>query len=205
MNVQVKQRVVGAIVLVSLAVIFIPMLLPGKGSISTSIHGSNVPPAPDYRFPPPKEAPPAPQLEEAPPVPVNGDTATSAAQKSGDAKPVEQKPAPAKIIAKTEPKAEPKTHIAPKAEADPVKTPPSGEVTAWIVQVGSFSDNDNAQALRDKLRKMGYASFVEAVKGEQGMVYRVRVGPELTRKSAEKLSVRLKKDANLTGLVQSYP
>ena len=44
---------------------------------------------------------------------------------------------------------------------------------------------------------MGYASFVEAVKANQGMKYRVRVGPELTRALADKLQKQLAEKAKL--------
>ena len=78
-------------------------------------------------------------------------------------------------------------------------------MSGWVVQVGSFSDSKNARALRDKLRQQGYASFVEDIKSKSGRVYRVRVGPELTRQAAEQLQQRLTKKAGLTGLVQAYP
>ena len=41
-----KQRIVGAIVLVALAVIFIPMLLPGHRDIGFTDNGSPIPPKP---------------------------------------------------------------------------------------------------------------------------------------------------------------
>lgn len=199
MNVQVKQRVVGAIVLVSLAVIFIPMLLPGGGSYSTAIRGSNVPPVPDYRFPPTPKPPAAPARAEAPVVPVD----EPVEGKPPTPEPVPSAPAVAKAPVKAPATPKPALHKPAPKVADAV--PKSGQSGAWIVQVGSFSSNDNAKALRDKLRKQGYTSFVEAVKGQKGMVYRVRVGPELTRKSAEQLNQRLSKEADIKGLVQSYP
>ena len=206
MNIQLKQRLVGAIVLVALAVIFVPMLLPGKGDLSGSIEGSNIPPEPDYRFPPVKPAPSAPAMAPAPVAPLG--EKTQADSNDGDAgKDVAKKESlksPANVVKTTKAAKVIKTSKAPAAKKAPVKTSPN-KVSGWIVQVGSFSDSKNAKALRDKLRKLGHASFVEKVKGESGMVYRVRVGPELTRKSAEKLSQRLAKEAQLTGLVQAYP
>jgi DedD protein len=117
--------------------------------------------------------------------------------------PVPSAPAVAKAPVKAPATPKPALHKPAPKVADAV--PKSGQSGAWIVQVGSFSSNDNAKALRDKLRKQGYTSFVEAVKGQKGMVYRVRVGPELTRKSAEQLNQRLSKEADIKGLVQSYP
>ena len=194
MNDQLKQRLVGAIVLVSLAVIFIPMILPG-GGLGGAMKGRKVPPEPDYRFPPPKPTPKAPSVA-APVVVPMGDSETKSstpekkADKSVSQKTTSNKTKNEKPVASTADK---------KVEVKP------GQVTAWIVQVGSFTSASNAKALRDKLRKMGYASFVEAVKVKEGMNYRVRVGPELTRTLADKLQKKLEEKAKLKGVVQSYP
>jgi DedD protein len=97
-----------------------------------------------------------------------------------------------------------KTTVAKKSSPAPVKEKPP-KASGWVVQVGSFSSSNNARALRDKLRKQGHASFVESVKGNSGTVYRVRVGPEVSRDSAERLRKQLKEVAGLKGLVQTYP
>lgn len=199
MNDQLKQRLVGAIVLVSLAVIFIPMILPG-GGLGDSMNIRKVPPEPDYRFPPPKSVPKAPPMSEAVIVPM-GDTEPKVSTKASTKTSTTEKKTSSK-----------KTSGNKKVATKPVVSTPDkkpdikpGQVTAWIVQVGSFTSSPNAKALRDKLRKMGYASFVEALKGKQGMIYRVRVGPELTRTLAEKLQKQLAKKAKVNGMVQSYP
>jgi DedD protein len=216
-DIQLKQRLVGAVVLVALAVIFIPMILPGEGDLS-GIGGSNIPSEPDFRFPPAPVAPKAPPVAEAPLVPLGdeqGDEQTDEAdapstsadkpeQMAGKAA-VEIKPeAKPRAKPKPKPKPKPKTVTQPVAKAVPEKARP-GQVNGWVVQVGSFADRKNARALRDKLRKQGHASFVESVKGASGRVYRVRVGPELTRAAADKLNQRLAKEAGLKGLVQAYP
>jgi DedD protein len=199
-NIQLKQRLVGAVVLVALAVIFIPMLLPGEGNLGGGIHGSNIPPEPDFRFPPVPKAPKAPPVAEAPAVPL-GD-----AQDSETVKPVPAETTATAPAAKVEPKPKPTAKPAPSPVAKEVpRKNTSGQVDAWVVQVGSFSARKNAQALRDKLRKQGYTSFVESIRGDAGRVYRVRVGPELTKSAADKLQARLAKEAGLKGLVQTYP
>jgi len=202
-NDQLKQRLVGAIVLVSLAVIFIPMILPG-GGMGDSMNVRKVPAEPDYRFPPPKSAPKAPPISDAVIVPM-GDSEPKADVKSSTKASTKTSTTEKKISSK-------KASANKKVTTKPVVSIPDkkpdikpGQVTAWIVQVGSFTSSPNAKALRDKLRKMGYASFVEALKGKQGMIYRVRVGPELTRTRAEKLQKQLVKKAKLNGMVQSYP
>lgn len=209
MNIQVKQRVVGAIVLVALAVIFIPLLLPGKGDVIGLIENSNVPPAPDYRFPPIKDAPEAPAMDKvvvpldtpagetsvavvAPEPPATGQVSTPEAAPAP--KPTPKKPPVAEVTAEPSSK-----------EVLAAKIPQAGEVRAWTVQLGSFSSQKNALALRDTLRAKGYPSFVEALKSGGKMIYRVRVGPELTRASADKLRQKLLQEMKMQGLVKQYP
>jgi len=45
-----KQRLIGAIVLISLGIIFIPMLLTGKGELTTGELATNIPPKPLYEI-----------------------------------------------------------------------------------------------------------------------------------------------------------
>ena len=72
------------------------------------------------------------------------------------------------------------------------------------MQLGSVSKSSNALALRDKVRKKGYAAFVEQQKGTSGTNYRVRVGPEIERSEADALKLKLEK-AGLKGVVMPHP
>jgi len=180
-NIQLKQRLVGAVVLVSLGVIFIPMILPGDGDLSAPTLGDKAPPAPDYRFSPLPEPPAAPALDAAAPV-VEAPAQEAPIEASIDA-----------LVAKAVPE-----------QAPPAEIKPDNQAKAWVVQVGSFSSDGNANALRDKLRKQGFVSFVEAIKGDNAVSYRVRVGPELSREKAEQLQQRLKAATKLNGIVLSY-
>lgn len=55
-NISVKQRLVGALVLVSLAVIFIPMVLDGDGNFDAGNREAIIPAEPDFRFNPSSDA-----------------------------------------------------------------------------------------------------------------------------------------------------
>jgi len=209
-NIQLKQRLVGAVVLVALAVIFIPMLLSGEGNLGGSIDGSNIPAEPDFRFPPVPDAPKAPLVAAAPVVPLGdegeeNESPAVSGKSVPEKKVVDQSPTkpPAKVVEKAP--AKPISPPVVKAAPAKVESAESGKPSGWVVQVGSFSARNNARALRDKLRKQGYASFVEPIKGASGRVYRVRVGPELSKVAADKLRQRLVKEAGLKGLVQAYP
>lgn len=63
-------------------------------------------------------------------------------------------------------------------------TEPSDPLVRWVVQVGSFSSEANADGLVAKLRLEGLSAYRETVSGSGGAVYRVRVGPFVERDEA---------------------
>ncbi len=176
MDERMKQRLVGAAVLVLAAVIFVPMLLDqGDGE-----------PKPAARIiqqsPPEPEPQPLPEDASARSVPLDS--------KRTAAVPVPPVPAPekpeSKLPAKTVKKA------APAA---------SSTKSGFAVQVGSFSKASNARGLRDKLVAKGYTVFVKS----SGSVTRVYVGPQSSRGEAEKVLKRLLADLRLKGIVVQPP
>ena len=58
----------------------------------------------------------------------------------------------------------------------------------WGVQLGSFSDRDNADRLVTDLIDQGYPAHVSATSGGGWTMYRVRVGPRPSRDSAAELA-----------------
>jgi len=190
LNEKLKQRLVGAVVLVSLAVIFIPMLLDGDKHSTMPMFGSNIPDKPDYKFEP-LDIPlqPVPAIPEERPVLID----------KPEAPPVQEAKSPEKAEKPTAPS--PASTSADKAETGSTK---SAGGTAWVVQVGSFSRSENALALRDKLRTHGFTAFVERVKGGDASIYRVRVGPELKRENAEKALKQLQQKMKLKGIIMEF-
>lgn len=63
---------------------------------------------------------------------------------------------------------------------------------AWVVQLGAFKDRANANQLVQELRQKGYKTFTDEFPLE-GLV-RVYVGPEIQREKIEKLQQKLQKD-----------
>lgn len=198
MNEQLKKRLVGAIVLVALAVIFVPMLLEGDKRSGIPMFGSNVPEPPENRVgmvdiplqvPPPPAYAPVVVERELPPEP-----APAAAP--------EPVPAPVATPAPPPPP-KPAAPVQPVKPADVVTAKPAaGE--SWAVQVGSFSEQANAIRLRDSLRGKGYPAYVEQVKLASGTSYRVRVGPTLSRADAEAIQTKLAK-IDQRGIVVPHP
>ncbi|MDP6675862.1 MAG: SPOR domain-containing protein [Gammaproteobacteria bacterium] len=97
---------------------------------------------------------------------------------------VASKPAASKPQAK----ASAKPPVAPKPS--PVKPLPK---TGWVVQLGSFSNQKNAQQLADAVGKHGFSVFLMPLDRSGKKLYRVRVGPRDTRAQAEKLAGKLVK------------
>ena len=174
-----KQRIVGAIVLVALAVIFIPMLLPGSRDIGFSDNGSPIPPKPAEL-----ENLKVLELEKPQPVPTPREIVRTPIDEHSPVAPPEDVEAPA-----TDKTPLPEETLPAKTTseaAQPAATTPK----AWAVQVGSFTQRDNAMRLRDQLRSKGYKAFVEQITSADKNFYRVRVGPEVSREKA----VALQKD-----------
>ncbi len=210
-NNRLKQRLVGAIVLVSLAVIFIPMLLGGRGGYDSLITKTNIPPHSEAG----RKVVEIP-LHEPPSRPQKKPVTTVVVDEYTEALPKNFVPAPAKPERERD---VPRESIPPQAGKESIAKPAeprqrvikgeqgskgkggTGKVDSWVVQLGSFSDRDNAMVLRDRIRSKKYPAYVEAVATAQGTIYRVRVGPERTRARAEALQARLRKVFNLNGMV----
>lgn len=76
---------------------------------------------------------------------------------------------------------------------------------AWIVQMGSFKNKENARSLTDKLRAAGFNAFTKEIKSAKGGVRtHVYVGPEFKEASATKISRKIQHDMNLQSIVLPY-
>ena len=193
MNQLLKQRLVGAVVLVSLAVIFIPIILEGPDDEwSPRTQGMPEPPQITYHAEGETELPlpvdeaaevpgPAPPVVTAEPQPQVDPGSTAATQPPPAAGPAVAAPAPVPVR----------------------ETPPSAPVATgdWAIQIGRFSQQLNAQGLRDRLKKAGYAAFLQEDRTDSGQSWRVLVGPLKTRDDAEKIRDELASKRQLKGFV----
>ncbi len=205
-----KQRLVGAIVLVALAVIFVPMVLDGSGRRAGEKIAVEIPEEPEA---------PDPAFEQGEPTGTdasNADDATtaSATDPTDEATPTASDDA-ATEAADSEPGGGPSTSATDDAAVNETtdSTVPgeddgptaTSSPTAWVVQVGSFGQKTNAVVLRDKLRDDGRDAFIEQGETDSGAVWRVRVGPMATREEADKVKKRLDSERDTESLVMSYP
>ncbi|MCW9025196.1 MAG: SPOR domain-containing protein [Gammaproteobacteria bacterium] len=205
-----KQRLVGAIVLVALAVIFIPMILNGEKDDDFLKNTDSIPVKPDrikdIRQIEIKQ--PTRPADTAPlriPVDEHSSEGPAVTQKAtAETKLVKPQTSP-KIITRS-PEA---TKAAPKiktTQAPTVAPTPTPKLTlAWAVQVGSFSSQKNAINFRDKLRKKGFKTFVEKIEARGQSTYRVRVGPFVKRQQAEKSLKELQDKHKIKSLLVKHP
>ncbi|NQZ54673.1 MAG: SPOR domain-containing protein [Piscirickettsiaceae bacterium] len=67
------------------------------------------------------------------------------------------------------------------------------EKPSWILQLGSFSIQANAQALHEKASKLGLKSRVE----QSGTNYRVRIGPEYNKQLVDTMAEKISKQLGI--------
>ena len=202
MEKHLKERLVGAGVLVAIGVILIPLLLDGPEPQQPRRIGLELPGAGgDQKTHVIRLDENGQKTLEEMPVPA-ADTATGVI---GGVAPEKGKPAAASPEAgeplAAEPVPEPAPSAAPEPDpaaapvgADPrpaVPQPPAAAAGGWFVQVGSFSDPANARRLREGLVQAGYDVQLSEVTAGGRTLHRVRVGPVPSRDAGEALAARL--------------
>ncbi|HLS84550.1 MAG TPA: SPOR domain-containing protein [Arenimonas sp.] len=212
MDQALKQRLIGAAVLVALAMIFLPMLLQEReDALDDAARVSlEMPAAPDQDF----ETRELPLLQPVPPA--EGEAVLGLEPDDAGADPdavvmVEpEAPAPRQEEPAAVPGEGPMQAVdaatgeplAGPAEATPAATPPPAPAPApplppttaggaWAVNVGSFSHIDNARALAQRLRAQGLQVSSESVDVNGKPALRLRVGPYAERALAEAARLRV--------------
>ncbi|KPZ02152.1 Sporulation related protein [Pseudomonas syringae pv. spinaceae] len=206
----VKQRMVGALVLIAVAVIFLPMLFTREDETrQVQVEAPSAPQAPAVSQVKVDPVPvPEPQVLPQEPVPGDADMgsnnqppampiapaptapATAPASKPA-AKPT---PAPAPAPAATAPAP------APAKPAAPAGVDANGLSISWSVQLASMSNRANADNLQKTLRTQGYNAYIRTADG----VNRVFVGPLIERAEADRLRDQLDKQQKLKGIVVRF-
>jgi DedD protein len=190
MDPALKQRLIGAAVLVVLAVIFVPMLLDGGSQEPrTETIDLSVPDAPaadfETRVVPLDTTGPTPRPAAAAADAVaTVDTDAPERRDALDEVAPAAAPSPSPSPAAPQASATPTTSPTPAASgAEPAPMPARGR---YAVSYGSYAKRDNAEALVAALRKAQVQAYAEAVDldGKPGM--RVRSGPYVDRTQAEK-------------------
>jgi DedD protein len=199
MDLSLKQRLLGAAVLIALAVIFVPMFISGSApQKSAEIETTNlaIPPAPDREFQQ-RVLPLEPAA--APPSSVSAANETLATVDTGTPPPSTATTAsPPAATTPTEPPAVAPAPAPAPPTAKPVATVPSKPLPGqaadgrFLVHLGVYANGRNAQDLVASLKKEGYPAFAEATDYQGKPAERVRVGPFADRAAAEAARLRIK-------------
>jgi len=190
----VRYRMAGAILLIFLAVLFLPWLLDGAGY--EYLQGLDEPIPERPLFIEPQLSGPLPArretaaVPESPASPLPSGTYPEVRNEPGSA--MDRPPAPARV---------PPTAPAVSGTAQA----PERETVGWAVQVGSFGREANAREQVQRLREAGYAAFVERAALDRNEVWRVKVGPEVQRDRALQVRDDIQRKLNLSGIVIAHP
>jgi DedD protein len=208
-----KQRMVGALVLVALAVIFLPMLFSRQDEQrQVSVDAPAAPQAPAVPqvqvepvvVPEPQALPqePVPSDEEiaaqqAPSTPIAPSAPVAAPPAPPAVKPVTP---PAPVAKPVPPPAQPIAVAPTKLSTTPSRVDANGLSVSWSVQLASLSSRESAESLQKTLRSQGYNAYIRSADGKN----RVFVGPLIERAEADRLRDLLSRQQNLKGFVVRF-
>ena len=193
MESSLKQRLIGAAVLVALAVIFLPMLLdgpapePGTEAVTLDIPA---PPGRDFETRTLPLEPPAPvasdsagavAAEQVVTVDANAPARVDALPENDSVTmPVPAAEAPAEAAGRS---ATPTEAVAGVASAP--QPPPARSDGRFVVNLGSFANIGNARSLLQRLKTAGIAAYSESIQIDGKPALRLRAGPFAGRGDAE--------------------
>ena len=186
-----KERIIGAIVLVIFVVLVVPIFLDGPPEDGEIVSERVL--LPGQKDQDTKTV--VLERGRSEPIPV-------ANSKEDDRETPEEIPAKPRVIQPT-PEPVPQQETV-REEPDPAPKPTASTTGMWAVQLGSFSNKENAEKLAADLRKQGYAAFLSQLQTDSGQLHRVRIGPQKDRASAEAMAARLLK-VNHKGQVVPHP
>ncbi len=188
-----RQRLIGATVLVLLAVIGFPMVfdtqprpVPGDLTLdipSKSKQPSDLPPEPLKSTESSDQVPPPAQAVDPKHALGDKEELVVAAEKAAT-------PAVAPAVA-------PPNADAPAAESR------DASAGRYVVQVGAFLEEAKVRETRSKLEKAGLKTYTQVIEAKDGKRTRVRVGPFSTRAEAEKVAEKAKA-LQLSAIILSY-
>ncbi|QAY92740.1 MULTISPECIES: SPOR domain-containing protein [unclassified Pseudomonas] len=206
-----KQRMVGALVLVALAVIFLPMLFSRQDEQrQVTVEAPAAPQAPAVPqvqvepvvVPEPQALPQEPvpsddeiAQQEAPITPIAPSAPVAPAPA---AKPVA--PAPAPVNKPTVAPSQPITAAPGKPDTTQSRVDANGLSVSWSVQLASLTSRASAESLQKSLRSQGYNAYIRTADGKN----RVFVGPLIERAEADRLRDLLGRQQNLKGFVVRF-
>jgi DedD protein len=216
MDRRVKERLIGASILVALIVLVVPELLSGPKPVALSAPRPAIAPEPTRNVTvdlSTSKAPANSEVTQGSPASPGLSAAVSAAE-GAEVAPAPPVAAPSVVAT---PSVAPPPVAAPSvaaptatsstaAPARPaaVETAVSSPISsraAWAVQLGSFANRANAENLSHQIKGKGFPVYVLPGGSGASVRYRVRVGPLANRDSAQRTAAKLKSIGHDSSLV----
>lgn len=195
------QRMVGALVLVALAVIFVPMLFNRQDDLGhVTVDAPSIPAAPvvaeiemqPVEVPEPESVPEGFEI-------IEEDAEPDAAPAAPEQAPAPIEPAAPVAAAPAAPAAQPPATQSQPPVADP-RLDNNNLPVSWSIQLASLSNRASAESLQQTLRSQGYNAYIRTAEG----MNRVFVGPLVERSEANRLRDVLQRQQKLDGFVVRF-
>lgn len=172
-----KQRLIGAIVLLALAVIFVPVIFD-RGQVKPVDRTSRIPDAPVI----------TPVTVPEPEVTIAIDPAP----------PVDDIFQPEEVV--QEPVQAPATE--PVVEQPGLDA--QGLPNAWTLQVASYRSAERAAEMEKLLREQGYSAYTRVIRSDQGEMTRLFVGPKLDKSTLLKEQKEIEEQFKVSTMVLQF-
>jgi len=192
-----KNRLVGTVILVAVAVIILPDMLDGKKSSNGDVF-VNVPSAPAKK----------PIVN---PEPFPDERVEASAQRPVEIvneKPVDEPGSPVESVPEASSDSTAQVNNSPNddlARQTVVEAPEESEQNnSWVIQLGSFRHQKNVKQLLDKLENAGYRAFSRPIETSSGPLTKVFVGPNLNKRELDGAISHLQELTGLRGKVTRF-
>jgi DedD protein len=176
-----KQRLVGALIIIALGVVFWPLVFVDSDRVSLD-RTSEVPPMPSLE-----------QMKISTPQPLrNMEPAVTVTEIPLHEQPPQLPEQPA---------ADTSSSAAGRPQP---KLDDAGIPVAWILQVVSVSERSKADKLTRELISLGYKAYHRPLKREQKTLYRVNVGPVFDKQKLRKTKVAIDQHLHVNAIIARY-
>lgn len=180
MNDILKQRLVGALVIIALGVVFWPVVFVDA------------------------ERTPMDRSSQVPAMPVMKQARIETPSPSTKVEPVA--PATDILLHDEPPEINTVSTPAPTTKRSPAKPrlDDAGIPVAWVLQVVSVSKKEKAEALTKQLIDAGYKAYNRPIKRDQGTLYKIYVGPVFDRNKLAKMKKQVDSRLKVNAIIARY-
>ena len=183
-----KERIIGAVILVIFVVLVVPIFLDGPPADRDIVSERVLLPGQEDQ----DTKTVVLDRERSDPIPAASSSEVDVDTPSTTDSKTNNTPSPTPVV-QQQTEEPPPAREAPAKQQTTTAEQPQSTTGMWAVQLGSFSNKQNAEKLAADLRKQGYAAFLSQLQTNSGQLHRVRIGPQKDRQSAEAMAARLLK------------